>query len=263
MPRDSSGNYTPDASNPVTAGTTIETSWANPTVADFSQAVTDSLDRNGRGGMLVPFKNLDGTVSAPGMTWNSETSLGIYRAGTQDMRVSVGGADVMRWIAGKIQAWDGAAWQDVNNAGDGFAPLASPEFTGTPKAPTPAPANNSTELATTEFVKSVLPVLPDLPEPRRGVVNTAANTITGDKGIASVSNGGTGIITINLTNAVSSTNEAVVTLGVVLAVIPAIVTYTWVTTSQLQIATYGQNGTTKDFDLLGGVASFNITEGGA
>ncbi len=37
------------------------------------------------------------------------------------------------------------------------APLASPTFTGTPAAPTPAASDNSTTVATTAFVKSVMP----------------------------------------------------------------------------------------------------------
>lgn len=37
---------------------------------------------------------------------------------------------------------------------NGAAPLASPVFTGTPKAPTPGSTNNSTQIATTAFVKS-------------------------------------------------------------------------------------------------------------
>lgn len=35
-----------------------------------------------------------------------------------------------------------------------YAPLASPTFTGDPKAPTPAPADNDTSIATTAFVKA-------------------------------------------------------------------------------------------------------------
>jgi hypothetical protein len=36
------------------------------------------------------------------------------------------------------------------------APLASPAFTGTPTAPTPAAADNSTKVATTAFVKTAI-----------------------------------------------------------------------------------------------------------
>ncbi|HCO6314617.1 TPA: phage tail protein [Escherichia coli] len=40
-----------------------------------------------------------------------------------------------------------------------YAPKASPTFTGTPKAPTPAEGNNTTQLATTAFVQAALTAL--------------------------------------------------------------------------------------------------------
>ncbi|WP_311207029.1 phage tail protein [Escherichia coli] len=40
-----------------------------------------------------------------------------------------------------------------------YAPKASPTFTGTPKAPTPAAGNNTTQIATTEFVQAALTAL--------------------------------------------------------------------------------------------------------
>lgn len=40
-----------------------------------------------------------------------------------------------------------------------YAPKASPTFTGTPKAPTPAAGNNTTQLATTAFVQAALAAL--------------------------------------------------------------------------------------------------------
>ncbi|EHX0261483.1 phage tail protein [Salmonella enterica] len=40
-----------------------------------------------------------------------------------------------------------------------YAPKASPTFTGTPKAPTPAAGNNTTQLATTAFVQAALTTL--------------------------------------------------------------------------------------------------------
>ena len=40
-----------------------------------------------------------------------------------------------------------------------YAPKASPTFTGTPKAPTPAAGNNTTQVATTAFVQAVLTAL--------------------------------------------------------------------------------------------------------
>jgi len=53
--------------------------------------------------------------------------------------------------AGKSWQWDGAKWAA---AAGGGAPLDSPSFTGDPKAPTPATADNDTSIATTAFVKA-------------------------------------------------------------------------------------------------------------
>ena len=53
--------------------------------------------------------------------------------------------------AGKSWQWDGAKWAA---AAGGGAPLDSPSFTGDPKAPTPATADNDTSIATTAYVKS-------------------------------------------------------------------------------------------------------------
>ena len=47
MPRDSQGLYSLPAGNPVVPGTLIESQWANPTMSDIGQALTDSLPRDG------------------------------------------------------------------------------------------------------------------------------------------------------------------------------------------------------------------------
>lgn len=44
----------------------------------------------------------------------------------------------------------------VKSALDAKAPIASPTFTGTPKAPTPATTNNTTQIATTAFVRNAI-----------------------------------------------------------------------------------------------------------
>lgn len=46
--------------------------------------------------------------------------------------------------------------QYLTKLGDIFAPQASPELTGTPKAPTAALGTNTTQIATTAFVKTAL-----------------------------------------------------------------------------------------------------------
>ena len=44
----------------------------------------------------------------------------------------------------------------VKSALDAKAPSASPTFTGTPNAPTPATTNNTTQIATTAFVRNAI-----------------------------------------------------------------------------------------------------------
>lgn len=97
MPRDSNGNFELPAGNPVVTGTVISSAWANPTMADVALALTESLDRYGRGGMLAPFKFADGELSAPSMTFDSEPTTGFYRAGQYDIRLAIFGQDVLRF----------------------------------------------------------------------------------------------------------------------------------------------------------------------
>lgn len=93
MPRNSSGTYSLPSGNPVTSGTLIESSWANTTLSDLGSAMTDSLSRNGEGGMTAAFRAFAGTVSAPGISFTAETASGWYRAGSGDIRFSLGGTD--------------------------------------------------------------------------------------------------------------------------------------------------------------------------
>lgn len=122
MARDANGNYTLPAGNPVAAGTVISTTWANPTLSDIAQALTDSLSRNGDGGMLVPFANVDGDVALPGISWTLEPSTGLYREANNDMQAGVAGSRVTRWFndtavangdQNPFQIWDGLAWRDA------------------------------------------------------------------------------------------------------------------------------------------------------
>jgi hypothetical protein len=124
MPRLSTGVYVlPDAVNPVQSGTIIQAAWANTTMDDIALALTDSLDRNGRGGMNVPLNFADGTAPQPGITWTAETSTGLYRAGLGDMRVSILGQDTFRWNQSGSFFWDGAGWVAVGTGGGGSGDL--------------------------------------------------------------------------------------------------------------------------------------------
>jgi len=82
MPRDSAGQYTLPAGNPVTSFTVITSSWCNPTMADIAAELTNSLDRQGRGGMVAPFRVFDGSLAQPGLGFLNEVGVGLYREGS-------------------------------------------------------------------------------------------------------------------------------------------------------------------------------------
>lgn len=93
MPRNSSGTYSLPAGNPVVTATVISSTWANTTLDDIRTAMTDSLDRNGRGGMLASLALFVGTIGSPGLTWTAEPTSGLYRAGAGDFRYSIAAVD--------------------------------------------------------------------------------------------------------------------------------------------------------------------------
>lgn len=90
--RNSSGTYSLVSGNPVTSGTTISSTWANNTLSDIATALTNSLDRTGNGAMQAPLRLTDGTYLLPALAFSNETGSGIWRAGANDLRLSVGGA---------------------------------------------------------------------------------------------------------------------------------------------------------------------------
>lgn len=93
MSRNSNGTYTLPVGNPVVPGTVISTTWANTTLSDIANALTDSLSRTGDGGMQAPLELTDGSAGAPALTWASETTSGWYRVGAGEFRFSIGGTD--------------------------------------------------------------------------------------------------------------------------------------------------------------------------
>ena len=96
MPRNASGTYTLPLP-PVVPDTTIESVWANTSLDDLAQAVTDSLSRTGQGGMTAPLRFVDGIVSTPGFAWQSEPGTGLYRESTAVMSAAVQGVKISQW----------------------------------------------------------------------------------------------------------------------------------------------------------------------
>jgi hypothetical protein len=131
MPRDNTGVYSlpAGAGNPVQQGTTITSSWANGTFNDVATALTNSLDRDGLGGMRAPFRNVDGTEAAPGITWSGDQASGFYLDGLGDMRASIIGQDNFRWRANGADIWADGAWQPiVYTGGPGGMPDGSSDY---------------------------------------------------------------------------------------------------------------------------------------
>ena len=98
--RNSVGTYSLPSGNPVVSGTTISSTWANNTLGDLASEMTNSLDRQGRGAMLAPLRLQAGTASAPALTFSADPDTGLYRAGNDDVRMQVDGAQSIRFSAG-------------------------------------------------------------------------------------------------------------------------------------------------------------------
>jgi hypothetical protein len=98
MPRNVSGTYTLPLP-PVVPNTVIQAAWANSTTDDIAQGITDSLDRNGRGGMIAPFRLTDGTVAQPAWAFNAETGTGMYREAPGILSLAVMGVKVGQFAA--------------------------------------------------------------------------------------------------------------------------------------------------------------------
>lgn len=97
MPRNSSGVYTLPSGNPVVPGTTIDAAWANDTMEDMANELTNSLSRTGAGGMLAPFRIADGTVTGPGLSYLNETNTGLYRLSAGSVWMSVLGVNTVQF----------------------------------------------------------------------------------------------------------------------------------------------------------------------
>jgi hypothetical protein len=98
MPRNVSGTYSLPLP-PVVPNTVIQAAWANTTEDDIAQALTDSLDRNGRGGMTAPFRLINGSALQPAFAFSSETGTGVYLETPGVMAVAVMGAKVGQFSA--------------------------------------------------------------------------------------------------------------------------------------------------------------------
>ena len=78
MPRDSSGNYSLPAENPVVDGTTIATTWANPTMEDIANQLNNVLTRDGLLAPTAPFYAQNGSRALPGLSFGQRPNSGLW-----------------------------------------------------------------------------------------------------------------------------------------------------------------------------------------
>jgi hypothetical protein len=116
MPRNASGVYTLPAGNPVVPGTVIDAAWANDTLEDLANEVTNSLSRTGAGGMLAPFRIADGNVTGPGLAYLNETNSGLYRSGAGSVWMSILGVNTAQFSTVGVTIPSGKALTAQGNA---------------------------------------------------------------------------------------------------------------------------------------------------
>jgi len=97
MARNASGTYTLPAGNPVVSGTLIDATWANNTLSDLGNEMTDSLSRSGEGAMLAPLRITDGVQATPALAFSNEPSSGLYRAGSNEWWAVAAGVQNLRF----------------------------------------------------------------------------------------------------------------------------------------------------------------------
>lgn len=101
MSRDSGGTFNLAAGNPVVANTTITDTWANDTLGDIADELTDSLSRSGKGAMLADLsmgnfrlKSLPaGTLASPAI--QAAATEGIYFPAAKKLGIVVNGQEVL------------------------------------------------------------------------------------------------------------------------------------------------------------------------
>jgi microcystin-dependent protein len=82
MPDDSSGNFSLVSGYLAQTGQTIQPSQHNPPLEDISTALTARLSRSGVAPMTGPLKTVTGSASAPAISPNNNSAIGIYWTAT-------------------------------------------------------------------------------------------------------------------------------------------------------------------------------------
>ncbi|HEV2484222.1 MAG TPA: hypothetical protein VGT08_01715 [Terracidiphilus sp.] len=94
MPRNGSGTYTlPQAA--FVSGTTINSSAMNSDLSDIASALTQSLSADGQTPLTGALKFNSGTAAAPGITFASDSTTGIYLPSASNLGLAAGGTSIV------------------------------------------------------------------------------------------------------------------------------------------------------------------------
>ena len=102
------GTGTMAVPNSFSANTTIESAKINANFSDFASEITGSLPRDGQAGMTGQLKAASGTAAAPGVTFASGTTSGLYLIGASEIGASAGGT--------KVASLDSTGWKNATGA---------------------------------------------------------------------------------------------------------------------------------------------------
>ena len=100
MPRNGSGTY----SVPTTfvANTPALAADVNTNFTDVATALTASLAIDGQSAMTGQFKAADGSITAPGVSFSSDTNTGFYRSASGVIRASCDGTNALTIAAATV-----------------------------------------------------------------------------------------------------------------------------------------------------------------
>lgn len=112
----------------------------------------------GGGGTTTNSLTIDNSGSGvgSGATFNGSTAVTISynTVGAQPSSTNLTNLAALSYVSNAFVKMTGTGAFSLDTTA--YAPLASPTFTGTPSAPTPSPADNSTKLATTAYVDNAV-----------------------------------------------------------------------------------------------------------
>src|SRR3990167_570725 len=82
-------------SNSFANGVATDATTINANFTDIAAELTNSVSVDGQSTLAGQLKAASGTVSAPGVTFGSDTNSGIYRIGSDNLGMSLGGSKVV------------------------------------------------------------------------------------------------------------------------------------------------------------------------